>query len=368
MDQPEDNLYNDHICLSIVKEFRLSGMLMQDSKFLVPKIPKIFSYSPYPERKHYFMRKEELFLQSVYDDLPLGLSIRIPEHPTGVIQFVHGMAEHRKRYHDLMEHLSQHGYITVLHDHRGHGDSVRSPQDYGYFYENGIDAIVEDVHQITLYAKERFPGLPVVLFGHSMGSMVVRCYMRQYDSDIDGLIVCGSPSRNPMARSGKMLVRLLKRVKGARYRSPLVQKMAFGSFNRNVQNPSSENAWICSDDAVVKAYDKDPQCGFVFTLNGFEALFGLMIRTYQKSGWVIRHPEIPILFIAGEQDPCIVSRDDFVQAVSFMKQRGYQKCDGRLYPDMRHEILNETGKETVWNDILLWIKEQRLYAEQEPSV
>lgn len=309
------------------------------------------------------MQKEELLLKSTYDNIPLGVSIRIPEHPIGILQFVHGMAEHRNRYLDLMEFFAQHGYITILHDHRGHGDSVRSPQDYGYFYENGVDAVVADVHQITLYAKKRFSGLPVVLFGHSMGSMVVRCYMRQYDSDIDGLIVCGSPSRNPMAGVGRKFVKFLKMIKGERYRSSLVQKMAFGSFNRNLNNPISENSWICSDESVVLEYDKDSRCGFIFTLNGFEALFGLMMRTYQKNGWVVRNPNIPILFVAGENDPCIVSRDAYAQAVSFMKQQGYKNCDSKLYPGMRHEILNETKKETVWNDLLMWIKDHHLYVQ-----
>lgn len=310
------------------------------------------------------MKKEELFLQSACDNLPLGVSIRIPQRPIGIIQLVHGMAEHRVRYNDLMEFFAQQGYITIMHDHRGHGDSVRTPQDYGYFYENGIDAVVEDVHKITLYVKERFPNLPIVLLGHSMGSLIVRCYMRQYDSDIDALIVCGSPSFNPMAKSALAFVKLLKKIKGEHHRSSLIQKMAFGYFNRGIQNPTSENSWVCSDDNVVQVYDQDSRCGFVFTLNGFEVLFGLMIRTYSKNGWAIDNPNAPILFIAGEQDPCIVSPKAFFKAVSFMKKLGYKNCDGKLYGSMRHEILNETEKETVWNDLLLWIKEHHLYAEQ----
>lgn len=307
------------------------------------------------------MEKQEIVLSSAYDELPLGVSVRIPENPIGIIQFVHGMSEHRKRYHAVMEFFAQHGYVTVIHDHRGHGDSVRSQEDYGYFYKNGTDAIVEDVHQVTLYIKNRFPKLPLTLLGHSMGSMVVRCYMRKYDSDVDGLVICGSPSRNPMAGAGRMMAKLIKAVKGERYRSPFIQKTAFGSFNRNFPNPSSENTWICSNDAVVQAYDADPQCGFVFTLNGFETLFGLMIRTYKSSGWCMKNPNVPIIFIAGEQDPCIVDSDAFSRAAGFMKRLGYRDCERKLYPGMRHEILNETDKENVWNDLLTWLNGKNLH-------
>ena len=307
------------------------------------------------------MKKEELSINSIYDDLPLGISIRIPENPVGIIQFVHGMAEHRERYQSVMEYITQIGYITIIHDHRGHGESVRCSDDYGYFYKNGSAAIVEDAHQITLYIKKRFPGLPVVLLGHSMGSMVVRCYTRKYDEDIDGLIVCGSPSRNSMARLGRLLVALIRKFKGEYYRSELVQKIAFGAFNRNIQNPNSENSWICSNEEVVKAYDEDSRCGFVFTLNGFNTLFELMICTYKKNGWALNKPTIPIIFVAGEQDPCIVNRRAFEQAVAFMQELGYHNCKGKLYSEMRHEILNETGKETVWDDLCHWIEEQKLY-------
>ncbi len=307
------------------------------------------------------MKKEELSIKSVYDELPLGISVRIPEQsPIGIIQFVHGMSEHRGRYHDVMEYFTQVGYITVIHDHRGHGESVHRSEDYGYFYKNGSDAIVEDAHQVTLYIKKRFPGLPLILIGHSMGSMVVRCYTRKYDKDIDGLIVCGSPSRNSMAKLGLFLVNIMSKIKGEYYRSTLVQKIAFGAFNRNIQNPKSENSWICSNEEVVKEYDNDSRCGFIFTLNGFDTLFKLMICTYKKTGWALSNPTLPIIFIAGEQDPCIVNRKAFERAAAFMSERGYQNCEKKLYSKMRHEILNETGKERVWDDIRRWIEKQRL--------
>ena len=104
-----------------------------------------------------------------------GLMVK-PDNPKGIVQFSHGMCEHKERYIDFMETLSQEGYICVIHDHRGHGKSVKSQDDLGYFNENGHEYIVEDLHQVTLWIKKQYPTLPLYLFGHSMRSLVVRCY------------------------------------------------------------------------------------------------------------------------------------------------------------------------------------------------
>ena len=139
-----------------------------------------------------------LKLKSNFDDLSLGVAF-LPAQgtPKAIFQIVHGMAEHKERYYPFMEFLSEHGYACVIHDHRGHGESVKSEQDLGFMYDGGADAMVEDVLLVQDWAKGQFPNLPVYLFGHSMGSMVVRAFTRKYDDRIDKLIVCGCPSNNP---------------------------------------------------------------------------------------------------------------------------------------------------------------------------
>lgn len=301
------------------------------------------------------MQREEFTIKSQHDNLELGTSLRIPSQPRGILQLVHGMAEHRERYHDFMDYCAEQGLIVIIHDHRGHGTSVRSTDDRGYFYENGITGIIEDVHQITLYVKERFPKLPLTLFGHSMGSLVVRCYMQKYDSDVDGLIVCGSPSKRFGAGAGKIAVQLLSLPFGKRYRSHFVNSLAFSGYNKKFGKVTSPNSWIVSDPAVVEAYDADERDGFTFTLNGFAVLFGLAKKAYEKQGWVMQNPQVPIFFIAGADDPCIISEKDFAKAVKFMRDRGYKDVTSKLYPGMRHEILNETHKAEVWSDIIKFI-------------
>ena len=142
------------------------------------------------------MKIEKFTLNSLYDSLPLSCCAYLPEgEPKGIFQIVHGMCEYKERYDDFMRFLAENGLIAAAHDHRGHGKSVKEEADLGWFGDKKARAVVEDAVLVTRKLKERYPNLPVTLFGHSMGSMVVRCYIQNYDDEIDRLIVCGSPSK-----------------------------------------------------------------------------------------------------------------------------------------------------------------------------
>ncbi len=302
------------------------------------------------------MRKEYIKITSNQDALLLDTLIMAPESPKAVLQLVHGMCEHKERYVPFMEFMAGQGYACVIHDHRGHGGSIKAAGDLGFFYENGKVAVVEDIYQVMSKAKAQFGALPYFLLGHSMGSLAVRCFIKKYGSEIDGLIVCGSPSANPMAGAGIGLVRFLQKFKGGYGKSKLVDTMVMGSFEKPFKKEQTKNAWICSDKAVVLQYNADPFCGYSFTLNGYEALLGLMKDTYSKEGWQVAKPELPIHFIAGEMDPCITNGKAFQASVDFMRGRGYRNVTGKLYKNMRHEILNETGKEQVYEDVAAFCK------------
>lgn len=294
--------------------------------------------------------KENFKIKSKYDGLILDGLIISNEHPQAIVQLSHGMCEHKERYLDFINELTKQGYLCLIHDHRGHGKSIKNKDDLGYFYKNGDLAIVEDLHQISLMIKERYPDLPVYLLGHSMGSLVVRCYVQKYDHDIDGLIVCGSPSDNPLAFIGIHLSRLYAKVKGDHIRPQLLQKLSFSSFNKRF-NTNIANSWICSNAKVVEEYNQNPLCTFTFTANGFETLFKLVKKTYHNNNWVMNQPTLPILFIAGKQDPCITNEKKFNKAVQCMKKHGYMNIENYLFENMRHEILNETENEQVYQYI-----------------
>ena len=194
-----------------------------------------------------------------------------------------------------------------------------------------------------------------ILFGHSMGSMVVRKYIKKYDKDIDKLIVCGSPSKNPFAGLAIFITKIMKIFKGDKYRSNFIQNLAFGSYNKNIKNAKSKNSWICSNNETVESYDNDELCGFIFTLNGFENLFRLMKEIYQKDGWTLNKKDLPILFIAGSNDPVIIDEEKWNESQEFLKKIGYSNVTGKLYKNLRHEILNEKNKQQIYEDIINFI-------------
>lgn len=293
-------------------------------------------------------------LKASADELMLSVAVCEPEtSPKGIFQIVHGMCEHKERYFPFMELLAGRGYVAVCHDHRGHGASVKDEADLGYFYKGGWLACVEDVRIVGDWARKTFPEVTdYTLFGHSMGSMVVRSYTKRYDDTISRLFVCGCPSDNPAKGAGRFLATMIGLFKGDHHRSRTLQKMSFGSFNKPYKSEGYSAAWVCSDKNTLEAYHKDPLCQFIFTTNGFKNLMGLMQDCYSKKGWAMKNPGLPVHFISGADDPCAISEKDIRKAVNSMRSHGYRDVDLKLYPGMRHEIMNETGKEQVYNDIL----------------
>ena len=296
-------------------------------------------------------------INSSADEICLSALVCEPEGEAhGIVQLVHGMCEHKERYIPFMEFLSSQGYVTVIHDHRGHGESVRSPEDLGYMYKGGWKALVEDVKLITDWTKEHYPGLKYNLFGHSMGSMVVRSFTKRYDEMIDALFVCGCPSDNPAKGAGKFLAECATVFGGGHCRPKLLQKLSFGSYNAPFADEGYPSAWVCSDKDTLKAYHSDPLCMFQFTANGFSNLMSLMKDCYSPKGWKISKAALPIHFISGADDPCMISREAIGKAVALMRKVGYNNVDLKLYEGMRHEILNETGRQQVWNDVLAMLE------------
>jgi len=294
----------------------------------------------------------DILLKSTYDGIPLhAVCIQCAvDRPKAVVQIVHGMAEHKERYFEFMNFLAEKGYVAVIHDQRGHGASVLSDSDLGYLYSGGWNALVEDCLTVRQWISAQYPGIPVVLMGHSMGSMVVRSFAKKYDDKLNGLIVCGSPSDNPAKGAGYLLACVISALCGERYRSALLNAMSFGSYNKNFVS-EGENAWLSANRDNVRTYNDSKLCGYCFTANGFKALLGLMKDCYSPKGWKMSNPDMPILFISGAEDPCRINDKAFGDAVRFMKERGYRKVGSKLYPSLRHEILLEHNAHIIFNDI-----------------
>lgn len=306
------------------------------------------------------MQKREFTLQSKYDNLALSCAEYTAEGGTqtnakGVVQIVHGMCEYKERYEGFIDYLTQNGYIVFAHDHRGHGGSVTANENLGYFGDKKGEAIVDDAALVTDEIRRLYPGLSVTLFGHSMGSLVVRAYIQKYEEKIDKLIVCGSPSKNSLAGFGLMLNGVISAFRGEKYRSRLMANASTGGGDDKFPG-EGKNAWLTRDKTVVEKYNADEKCNFVFSCNGFSNLLHLVKNAYKKKKYPAKHSDLPIFFMAGADDPVIGSEKKWLAAQQFLRDVGYKNVTGKSYPKMRHEILNELGKEEVYADALAFIE------------
>ena len=306
------------------------------------------------------MQKREFTLQSKYDNLALSCAEYTAEGVTqtnakGVVQIVHGMCEYKERYEGFIDYLTQNGYIVFAHDHRGHGGSVTANENLGYFGDKKGEAIVDDAALVTDEIRRLYSGLSVTLFGHSMGSLVVRAYIQKYEEKIDKLIVCGSPSKNSLAGFGLMLNGVISAFRGKKYRSRLMANASTGGGDDKFPG-EGKNAWLTRDKTVVEKYNADEKCNFVFSCNGFSNLLHLVKNAYKKKKYPAKHSDLPIFFMAGADDPVIGSEKKWLAAQQFLRDVGYKNVTGKSYPKMRHEILNELGKEEVYADALAFIE------------
>lgn len=300
--------------------------------------------------------KEDFTLISSYDGLPLSVSVIRPDGPVkAVVQLSHGMRGCKERFLPVMDYLAGKGYVCVANDHRGHGGSLRAPEDLGYMYEGGWKALVSDMRQVTEWIRKEFAGLPVFLLGHSMGSLAARAYVRQDDAGLSGLIVCGSPSYTHASVFGRILTGGLCTVGLGRLRPVFIQEMTSRRYNRPFKDEGPQ-AWTCSDPEVRRSFAENPLCNFHFTANASYSLLCLMRETYSEKGWPTGNPDLPVLFLSGEDDPCAISFSHLEKSVSHMRRVGYRDVRLITYEGMRHEVLNERDKTTVWNDIAAFIE------------
>ena len=305
-------------------------------------------------------KKYEDFFWSEADGLEISVLCICPEEKPyrAIVQLVHGMCEHKERYIPFMEYLAEQGFVTVIHDHRGHGRSVRSKDDLGYMYGSGAEGMLRDIAKVNHDIRKYFPDLPLILMGHSMGSLAVRAFASEHDDCMDMLIVCGSPSENKARILGKVIATAEGKVLGYRHKSHVLESLSFGSYVWKFRKEGNKNAWTCSDPAVYQAYTDSELCGFTFTDDAYIALFDLMKKAYDIHKWSCKNPRMPVLFISGAEDPCLGNVRKFAGAVHAMRRAGYLDVKGKLYPGMRHEILNEKGKERVWRDVVIYMKKK----------
>lgn len=289
-------------------------------------------------------------IKSPFDGLVLDVAIIEPKgEPKAIVQFSHGMSEHKERYFDFMNYLAKNGYVCIIHDHRGHGASIRQKGDHGYFYTEDISAIVDDLHEVSKLAKNEYPNLPLYIFSHSMGTLVARNYLKKYDSEVAKVVLCGPPTENNAVGIALALSKISKPFHGAKKPNHFLNNSTFKGYNGNSSVP---NSWLSENTENVTVYNDDELCGFVFTTNGFINLFKLQKGAFNAKDWNVSNENLPIFVIAGSDDPVIGSKEKFGKLVLFLKKLGYNNVDATLYKNNRHEILNEKNKLKIYADVL----------------
>ena len=268
---------------------------------------------------------------------------------------VHGMAEHRMRYERFADYLRDNGIGVVLYDLPGHG---KSADEKGYFgRRKGWDLLVNSVESAVRKARKEFPNIPIFLFGHSMGSMLCRCWLQNHDREIAGLILSGAPCWQPAGKAGILIGRAIRTVRGPKAHSRLMDLMVTGNFNRAVKKPESPVDWISYSKENVQNYLNDDLCGFGFTVNGYIDELSGMEQMHDSSLYRCRKPQLPIAFFAGEDDPCTGGEKGWRDSIGTLIDAGYTDIYDKRYPHMRHEILQENAKKEVYEDILNWINQ-----------
>ncbi len=302
------------------------------------------------------MNKENLYLQSRDGKTKLHVILWTPEgKPSAVLQLVHGMVEYIDRYDAFARFLAEKGFAVIGHDHLGHGESVTDEQHLGFFAdEHGDEIVIEDMHQVTEEGRKRFPGVPFFILGHSMGSFMVRRYLTKYSEGLQGAVIMGTGNIPGIAAAtGLLLAKAVMKTKGPLYRSGMLTGLALGQNNKPFRPNRTSVDWLSRNEENVDRYVADPLCGYEFTASAYRDFFTVMKKLAAKEDFSNIRKDLPVLITSGEEDPvggkkaCPAVRDSLVKL-------GLTDLTMKLYPEDRHEILNEVDREQVCQDLYAW--------------
>ncbi len=275
------------------------------------------------------------------------------ENPKGVVQIVHGMAEHAGRYAKFARFLNEHGYVVVADDHRGHGRTDRDTP--GYCAGDMFGDTVKDEAEITAYYQRRYAGLSYFLLGFSYGSFLAQSYLGKYGEKLDGAVIAGSNYKkdfevylgSAVAGAGCLFGRAKKPAK-------LIEKLSFGAYAKKFD----DGQWLSADAANNRAYEKDPYCGFTCSNRFYKDFFKGLRRLYTAGYTANLRRDLPVLVASGEQDPVGDMGEGVKKLVRYYKQRvGMQRVELKLFKNSRHEFLNEqSGREEKWGSVLAFFE------------
>ena len=277
--------------------------------------------------------------------------------PRAIVQIIHGIAEYIDRYDEFMSFLADNGIIAVGTDHLGHGKSIESEEQTGFFaYDNGWDYVVRDEEVLRLAMHENYPELPIIVFGHSMGSFMTRTLLIRYPDAFNAAIISGTGNQGAaLVNGGLFMGNLVTGLKGAHHYSKFLNNLAFGSYNKIYDNPKTEYDWLSRDEANVQKYIDDPLCGFIPSCSLFRDMMTGVKFITNKKNLTAMNKDMPVYFMSGDMDPAGECGKGVQKAYNNFLEAGMKDVSIKLYPGGRHEMLNEINKDEVYTDILAWL-------------
>ncbi|MBE6702209.1 MAG: alpha/beta hydrolase [Ruminococcaceae bacterium] len=276
----------------------------------------------------------------------------------GIIQLSHGMCEYVQRYDAWARRFCAHGYIFCGNDHLGHGHTAPDEDELGYTHpKNGAEYLIEDLHTMTAIMRADYPDLPLVLYGHSMGSFAARAYLTRYGDALSAALISGTAGPDLPTGLGLTVTKMIQKMKGDHHRSKMLTAIAFGSYNNRFKEEQDSFSWLSKDQEVRDKYRADPFCRFVFTTAGYHTMFTLL-HTVSDKKWANGVPKsLPLFLFAGDQDPVGGYGKGVRKIYDRLIAAGCEKAKLRLYTGGRHEMHWEPEQETVFEDIIAFLKE-----------
>ena len=282
----------------------------------------------------------------------------IPDgEPEAVLVIHHGMAEHRERYGEFVRFLCNRGVAVYMHDMASHGKSRKPGEPAGWFGEkDGWRKLVEDYRTLVLRAAAEHPGKKLIVMGHSMGSFICRVYTAKHPEDgFSGAVFMGTGGSNPAAKAGILMAGAIAAVKGKKAKSALMNKMAFGTYNQRFEGRTPFD-WLTRETEIVDRYIADPECGYLFTVQGMADLIRVNAASNAAAWYQAVPKELPVLLVSGGEDPVGEYGKGVKSVKDLLDATGHTKVTMKLYAGCRHEVLNETNRQEVMEDLLDWIK------------
>jgi len=273
--------------------------------------------------------------------------------PKAFVQIIHGMNEHSERYDKFARFLNQEGFYVAATDHRGHGRSATNPEKIGYIEENGFEKMVNDEKLLFSHLQSQFFNTPHFILGHSMGSFIAQRYIQKYAHEINGSILIGSGGKRPELEIGAAIAGIFERYTDDK-RIKNLEKLIFAGYNRRF-NKQTGFEWLANDTEVVDSYLKDPFCAHVFPPSFYRQFLNFLNMIFQDENVSKVPTSLPIYILSGANDPVGQFGKGVKRLYDQYEQRGSKDLQYKLYPDGRHEILNDFDKLLVYQDILAWI-------------